>query len=63
MSPMIALGHTAPFFAEVADALFERLVAEGSCLFRSRKPRRNPAYEQVGKVVSGKFLVYQLEAR
>jgi hypothetical protein len=28
-APLIAVGHPVPFFAEVADRLFERLVAEG----------------------------------
>jgi hypothetical protein len=57
--PMIALCHTPPFFAEVAGALFERLVAEGVVFISLDEPASDPAYGQVGKVVSGKFLVYQ----
>ena len=57
--PMIALGHTVPFLAEVADALFERLVAEGVVFISLEEAASDPAYEPVGKVVSGKFLVYQ----
>jgi len=57
--PMIALGHTVPFFAKVADALFERFVAEGMVFVPLEEATSDPAYEQVGKVVSGKFLVYQ----
>jgi peptidoglycan-N-acetylglucosamine deacetylase len=57
--PMIALGHTVPFFAKVADALFERLVAEDVVFISLEEAASDPAYEQVGKVVSGKFLVYQ----
>ena len=47
--PMIALGHTAPFFAKVADALFERSSPKASCLFRSRKPRRIPPMSRSAK--------------
>jgi hypothetical protein len=57
--PMIALGHTPPFFAKVAHALFKRLVAEGVEFISLEEATSDPAYEQVGKVVSGKFLVYQ----
>jgi hypothetical protein len=55
--PMIALSHTAPFFVKVADALFERLVAEHIVFILLEEAASDPAYEQVGKVASGKFLV------
>jgi peptidoglycan/xylan/chitin deacetylase (PgdA/CDA1 family) len=57
--PGIALGHTVPFFAAVADRLFERLVREGVSFVSLEDAMSDPAYDQVGTVVSGKFLVYQ----
>lgn len=58
-APLIALGHTVPFFAEVADRLFERLVAEGVEFIPLEEAVADPVYEQVGRVVSDKFLIYQ----
>ena len=53
--PMIALGHTRPFFAKVAGPLFKRLVDEGVVFISLDEAASDPTYEQVGKVVSGKF--------
>lgn len=58
-APLIALGHTLPFFAEVADRLFERLVADGVEFIPLEAAAADPAYEQVGRAVSDKFLIYQ----
>ncbi len=57
--PGIGLGHTVPFFAVVADRLFERLVQEGVTFVSLQEVLSDPAYDQVGKFVSSKFLVYQ----
>jgi peptidoglycan-N-acetylglucosamine deacetylase len=48
-----------PFFAEVADRLFERFVAEGVQFIPLEEAVADPAYEQVGRVASDKFLIYQ----
>jgi hypothetical protein len=56
---VIALGHTVPFFAEVADRLFQQFVAEGVQFIPLEEAVVDPAYEQVGRVASDKFLVYQ----
>ena len=58
-APVIALGHTVPFFAEVADRLFEQFVAEGVQFIPLEEAVADPAYEQVGRVASDKFLIYQ----
>jgi len=58
-APLIALGHTVPFFAEVADRLFERLVAEGVEFISLEEAVADPVYAQVARVVSDKFLIYQ----
>ena len=56
--PSISLGHTVPFFAETADALFERLVAEGVEFISLDEAAADQAYVRVASVVSSKFLVY-----
>jgi peptidoglycan-N-acetylglucosamine deacetylase len=56
---VIALGHTVPFFAEVADRLFEQLIAQGVQFIPLEEAVADPAYEQVGRVASDKFLIYQ----
>ncbi|SFO66287.1 Polysaccharide deacetylase [Mesorhizobium sp. NFR06] len=56
--PAIALGHTLPFFAEVADALLARFVAAGVTFIPLEEAVANPAYDEVGSVVSSKFLVF-----
>ena len=58
-APVIALGHTVPFFAEVADRLFEQFVAEGVQFIPLEEAVADPAYEQVGRVAGDKFLIYQ----
>jgi peptidoglycan-N-acetylglucosamine deacetylase len=58
-APVIALGHTVPFFAEVADRLFEQFVAEGVQFIPLEEAVADSAYEQVGRVASDKFLIYQ----
>jgi hypothetical protein len=58
-APLIALGHAVPFFAEVADRLFELLVAEGVEFISLEEAVADPVYQQVGRVVSDKFLIYQ----
>jgi hypothetical protein len=55
-APVIALGHTVPFFA---DRLFEQFVAEGVQFIPLEEAVADPAYEQVGRVASDKFLIYQ----
>jgi hypothetical protein len=58
-APLIALGHTVPFFAEVAERLLAGLVAEGVEFIPLEEALADPVYDQVGQVVSDKFLVYQ----
>ena len=58
-APVIALGHTVPFFAEVADRVFGRLVAEGVEFVPLEEALADPVYDQVAGIVSDKFLVYQ----
>lgn len=57
--PAIALGHTLPFFAEVADALLARFVAAGVTFIPLEEAVADPAYDEVGSIVSSKFLVFQ----
>ena len=57
-APVIALGHTVPFFAEVADRVFARLVAEGVEFIALEEALADPVYEHVGSLVTDKFLVY-----
>jgi peptidoglycan-N-acetylglucosamine deacetylase len=58
-APVIALAHTVPFFAEVADRVFKRLIAEGVEFVSLEEAVADPVYEHVGRVVSDKFLIYQ----
>jgi peptidoglycan-N-acetylglucosamine deacetylase len=60
-APLIALGHTVPFFAEIAERLFKRLVTEDVEFIPLEDAAADPGYEQVGRIVSDKFLVYQLK--
>lgn len=58
-APLITLGHTVPFFADVADRVFKWLVEEGVEFISLEEAVADPVYRQVGRVVSGKFLVCQ----
>ena len=57
--PGIALGHTLPFFAEVAATLFERFIEAGVVFIQLEEAMADPAYREVGSVVSDQFLVFQ----
>ncbi|TIV54039.1 MAG: hypothetical protein E5V88_06735 [Mesorhizobium sp.] len=57
--PGIALGHTLPFFAEIADIVLARLVAAGVTIIPLEKVVADPAYDEVGSTASSKFLVLQ----
>ncbi|TIU34830.1 MAG: hypothetical protein E5W38_04300 [Mesorhizobium sp.] len=57
--PGIALGHTLPFFAEIADTVLARLVAAGVTIIPLEKVVADPAYDEVGSTASSKFLVLQ----
>jgi len=46
-------------FAEVADRVFKRLIAEGVEFVSLEEAVADPVYEHVGRVVSHKLLVYQ----
>jgi len=55
----ITLGHTLPFFADIADELFGQLINEGVEFVPLEEAMTDPAYAAVASVPSGKFLVYQ----
>ena len=55
----VTLGHNLPFFAEVADDLFSRLIGEGLQFVPLEEAARDPAYDAVCSVVSSEFMVYQ----
>lgn len=55
----ITLGHTLPFFADIAGALFARLIGEGIEFVSLEEAAADPAYAKVGSTTSDKFLVYQ----
>ncbi|RUW77471.1 hypothetical protein [Mesorhizobium sp. M1E.F.Ca.ET.063.01.1.1] len=57
--PGIALGHTLPFFAEIADTVLARLVAAGVTIIPLEKAVADPAYDEVGSTASSMFLVLQ----
>lgn len=54
----ITLGHFIPFFADVADDLFARLLEEGVQFIPLEEATSDPIYEDVCSVVSDEFLVY-----
>ena len=56
--PVIALGHTLPFFAEVADALLTRFIRAGATFIPLEEAVADQAYDQVGSIVTSKFLVF-----
>jgi peptidoglycan/xylan/chitin deacetylase (PgdA/CDA1 family) len=55
----IALGHNVPFFADIADAYFARLIDEGVTFVPLDEALDQPCQAAVGSVVSDKFLVLQ----
>jgi peptidoglycan-N-acetylglucosamine deacetylase len=55
----ITLGHTVPFFADIAGELFSRLIGEGVEFVSLEEATADPAYGAVASVASGEFLVYQ----
>lgn len=55
----VTLGHFIPFFAEVADAFFARLRAEGVEFIPLEEAVEDSANDAVCSVVSDKFLPYQ----
>jgi len=54
----ITLGHFIPFFAEIADDLFARLIEEGVQFIPLEEATSDPIYGEVCSVVSEEFLVY-----
>jgi len=54
----ITLGHFIPFFAEIADDLFARLLEEGVQFIPLEEATSDPIYKDVCSVVSEEFLVY-----
>lgn len=55
----ITLGHTLPFFADIADELFSLLIGEGVGFISLEEALADPAYDDVASVSTDKFLVYQ----
>jgi hypothetical protein len=57
----IGLVHPLAFFAEVADAFFARLFAEGVTFVPLSEALDDPAYLRAGTLVSDAFQVYQIK--
>lgn len=57
----IGLAHPVAFFAEVADAFFARLVAEGVTFVSLAEALDDPAYARSGSIVTDAFQVYQIK--
>ena len=55
----ITLGHTVPFFADIADELFGYLIDSGVRFVNLDLAAADPAYDDIASVPSGEFLVYQ----
>lgn len=57
----IGLMHTLAFFAEVADAFFARLFAEGVVFVPLSEALDDPAYLRSGSIVTDAFQTYQIK--
>lgn len=57
----IGLAHNVPFFAEVADAFFARLISEGVTFVPLEEALEDPAFERSGSVVTDAFALYQIK--
>ncbi len=57
----IGLAHNVAFFAEVADAFFSRLGAEGVTFCPLDEALDDPAYSRSGSLVTDAFQVYQVK--
>ncbi len=57
----IGLAHPVAFFAEVADAFFSRLAAEGVTFVSLAEAVDDPAYARSCSIVTDAFQVYQIK--
>jgi hypothetical protein len=57
----IGLAHNVAFFAEVADAFFSRLIAEGVTVVPLAEALDDHAFSRSGSVVTDAFQVYQVK--
>ena len=55
----ITLGHTLPFFADIADDFFAALIVGGVEFIGLEEALADPAYGAVASVPSAEFLVFQ----